>query len=143
MRELADLHQCCNVLLPIGAVNGDGPAVLTPASWREEEGRRLRDRNGSLIDGQPSGINRGSPLDVIKRRGGRRFFRLSSGIPDLKVEYGIRSGKRDGSHQLGQVTFWRWKKRGSAAGCAAEYTPSVIDRNCGTCAASENTAADA
>src|SRR5439155_1564953 len=25
-----------------------------------------------------------------------------------KVEYGIRSGKRDGSHQLGQVSFWRW-----------------------------------
>ena len=26
MRELSDLHQCGNVLLPIGAVNRDGPA---------------------------------------------------------------------------------------------------------------------
>src|SRR2546430_7300537 len=114
MREIADFTQCCNVLLPIGAVNGDGPAVLTPASWREEEGRRLRDRNRSLIDGQPSGINGGSPLDVIKRRGGRRFFRLSSGIPDLKVEYGIRdrmSTRLNSSHsQISYAVFCLKKK---------------------------------
>src|SRR6266850_4155989 len=82
MRELSDLHQCGNVLLPIGAINGDGPAVLTSASWREEERRGLRDRNRRLIDGQPSGIHRGSPLDVIKRCCRRRFFRLSGRLPD-------------------------------------------------------------
>src|SRR5206468_2313070 len=113
MRELSDLHQRRNVLLPIGTINGDGPAVLTPASWREEERRGLGDCDRSLIDGQPPGIHRGSPLDVIKRCGGRRFLRLSSGILDLKVEYGIRSLKRDGSHELGQVSFRRWKRRGS------------------------------
>src|SRR6185295_9995775 len=67
MRKLSDVHQRCNVLLPIGAVNRDGPAILTPASRRQEQRRGLGDRNRSLIDGQPSWIHRRSPLDVIKR----------------------------------------------------------------------------
>src|SRR2546425_2687725 len=65
--ELSHFHECSNVLLPIGAVHGDGFAVLAPASRRQEERCSLGDRNGGLINGKPSRINSRSPFDIVKR----------------------------------------------------------------------------
>ena len=52
-------------LVSLDGANAPDPAVL--AAMNETLVHRGPDSDGSLIDGQPSGINRGSPLDVIKR----------------------------------------------------------------------------
>src|SRR5438093_6869041 len=109
MSELSYVRKRRNKLLPIGAIHRNGPAVLTPASSRQEQGRRLGECNRGLIDRQPSGINSGSPLDVIKWRRGRLLFLLSAGILELNVEDDVRIGKSDSSHELGKVSF-RWDK---------------------------------
>ena len=67
MSDPSYFRECRNVLFPVGAIHGDGPAVLTPPSGRQEQGSGLGDGNGGLIDSQPSGINRRSPLDIVKR----------------------------------------------------------------------------
>src|SRR5437867_11856823 len=67
MSELPHLYQGRNVLFPVGAIDGYRPAILTFASGSQEKRRTLGKRNGGLINGQPSGVNGGSPLHVVKR----------------------------------------------------------------------------
>ena len=67
MSKLCHIHEGRNVLFPVGAIHGGELAVLALTSRRQEERCALGESNGGLIDSQPSGINRGSSLDIIKR----------------------------------------------------------------------------
>src|SRR5258708_24090781 len=67
--ELSYFSEFSCVLFPVGAIHGDGPAVLAAASRRQKKRRRFRDRHSRLIDRQPPRINNGAPLDIIESRG--------------------------------------------------------------------------
>src|SRR4030095_140227 len=69
--ELSNVNEFGHELLPIRPIYRNGPVVLTPPPRRQQKRCSFGERNGGLIDSQPSWINSGSPLDIIKRRSTR------------------------------------------------------------------------
>src|SRR4030095_949260 len=95
--ELSNRNEFGHELLPICPIYRNGPVVLTSPSGRQQKRCCFRERNGSLINRQPSRINSGSPLDIIKRCSAWLLLGLIRGVLDLNVEYDVRIGESDGS----------------------------------------------
>src|SRR4030095_14122586 len=97
--QLSDVYELGNVAFPIRAIHRYKPTVLALAPWCHKQWSRLGKSNGRLVDCQPAGINRRSPLHVIKRSGSRLLLWLIAGIFELNVKDDVRVWKSNGSHQ--------------------------------------------
>src|SRR5262249_469296 len=78
--RLSHVGEGGNILFPVRAIDRGKLAVLAFASGGQQERCRFNKGNGRLIDGEPSGIDCATPLDVIKRRRRRLLLRLVAGI---------------------------------------------------------------